>query len=302
MDLVMGISKTAKGNDSIWVIVDRLTKLAHFLRIKINHPISKLAKMYIEENVRLHRILSSIVSNEDPRFTSRFWKSLQDALGTTLRLISAYHPQKDGQTESTIQLLEDLLRACVLDQGGAWVSHFPLIVFTYNNSFHANIGMASYEELYGRRCKTLLCWYESSESAVLEPKIVQETIENIRMIQRIGEVAYQIALPSSLANLHDVFHVSQLRGYVLDPLHVIQMDDIQVRDNLIVEASPMRIEEREMKQLRGKEIALVKVSWGGPAGESLMWEREDQMRESYPLLCQSGNYCARLGRFRRHFV
>ena len=119
------------------------------------------------------------MSDRDPSFTSRFWKSLQDALGTKLRMSSAYHPQ----TERTIQSLEDLLRACVLDQGGSWDSHFPLIKFTYHNSFHASIGMAPYEALYGRRCRTPLCWYESGESVVLGPEIVQETTEIVKMIQ-----------------------------------------------------------------------------------------------------------------------
>ncbi|KAI5408474.1 hypothetical protein KIW84_054352 [Lathyrus oleraceus] len=171
--------------------------------------------------------------------------------------------------------------------------------------------MAPFEALYGRRCRTPLCWYESGESAVVGPEIVQQTTEKIKMIQekmriaqsplkskkltprfigryqiseRIGEVAYRIALPPSLANLHEVFHVSQLRGYIPDPSHVVQIDDVQVRDNLTVETSPMRIEDRELKQLRGKEIALVKVAWGGPAGGNVTWELESQMKESYPEL------------------
>jgi len=95
---------------------------------------------------------------------------LQAALGTKLRLSSAYHPQTDGQTERTIQSLEDLLRACVLEQGVNWVECLPLIEFTYNNSFHSSIGMAPFEALYGRMCRTPLCWYESGESALLGPK------------------------------------------------------------------------------------------------------------------------------------
>ena len=183
MDFVSGLPKTVKGNDSIWVIVDRLTKSAHFLPMRINHPIKRLAELYIDEIVRLHGIPPSIVSDRDLRFTSKFWRGLQDALGTKLRLSSAYHPQTDGQTERTIQSLEDLLRACVLDHGGAWDSHLPLIEFTYNNSFHTSIGMAPYEALYGRRCRTPLCWYESGESVVLGPEILQEMTEKIKMIQ-----------------------------------------------------------------------------------------------------------------------
>ena len=119
-----------------------------------------MTSLYISEIVKLHGVPSSIVSDRDPRFTSRFWESLNKALGTKLRLSSAYHPQTDGQTERTNQSLEDLLRACVLEPKGSWESFLPLIEFTYNNSFHSTIGMAPYEALYGRRCRTPLCWLE----------------------------------------------------------------------------------------------------------------------------------------------
>ncbi|KAI5415295.1 hypothetical protein KIW84_040659 [Lathyrus oleraceus] len=252
---------------------------------------------------------------------------MQSALGTKLRLSLAYHPQTDGQTERTIQSLEDLLRSCVLERGGNWDSFLPLIEFTYNNSFHSNIGMTPFEAIYGRRCRTPLCWYESGESAMVGPKLIQETTNKIKMIQEkmkasqsrqksyhdkrrkalefekdehvflrvtpitgVGralksrEVAYQIALPPSLSNLHDVFHVSQLRKYIADPSHVVPLDDVQVRDNLTVDTSPMRIEDREVKKLRGKEIALVKVIWDGAANGNITWELEDKMKESYPEL------------------
>ncbi|GAU32901.1 hypothetical protein TSUD_393220 [Trifolium subterraneum] len=344
MDFVGGLPKTAKGNEVIWVVVDRLTKSAHFIAIKIGTLVPKLAEIYVEQIIRLHGIPSSIVSDRDPKFTSRFWESLQEALGTKLRLSSAYHPQMDGQSERTIQSLEDLLRACVLEQGESWDSCLPLIEFTYNNSFHSSIGMAPFEALYERRCRTPLCWYESGETVVLGPDIVQETTEKIRMIrekmkasqsrqksyhdkkrkdvefqegdhvflrvtsttgvgralkskkltskfigpyqisERIGKVAYRIALPVTLSNLHDVFHVSQLRKYVSDPSHVIDSDDILVKDNLTNETIPLRIEGREVKKLRNKEIASVKVIWGGPAGENATWELESKMKSSYPDL------------------
>ena len=344
MDFVSGLPRTPMNCEAIWVVVDRLTKSAHFIPVRMDYSMERLAQLYIEKIVSLHGVPSSIVSDRDPRFTSKFWEGLQKALGTKLRLSSAYHPQTDGQTERTIQSLEDLLRACVLEKGGAWDSYLPLIEFTYNNSYHSSIGMAPFEALYGRRCRTPLCWYESGESSVIGPEIVQQTTEKIKLIQekmrasqsrqksyhdkrrknlefsagdhvfmrvtpmtgigralkskkltprfigpfqiteRVGEVAYRIALPPRLANLHDVFHVSQLRRYIPDPSHVIQIDDVQVRDNLTVETLPMRIEDREVKQLRGKEIALVKVAWGGPADGNITWELESQMKEAYPEL------------------
>ena len=105
-------------------------------------------------------------------------------MGTQLKLSSAYHPQTDGQTERTIQSLEDLLRACVLEQEGGWDQFLPLIEFTYNNSFHSSIGMAPYEALYGRRCRTPLCWVEPGESLTLGSELVQQTTEKVRLIQQ----------------------------------------------------------------------------------------------------------------------
>jgi len=183
MDFVTSLPNTPKGHDTIWVIVDRLTKSAHFIPINISFPVSQLAEIYIREVVKLHGVPSSIVSDRDPRLTSRFWKSLQEALGSKLRLSSAYHPQTNDQSKRTIQSLEDLLRVCVLEQGGTWDSHLPLIEFTYNNSYHSSIGMTPFEALYGWRCRTPLCWFESGESVVLGPDIVHQTTEKVKLIQ-----------------------------------------------------------------------------------------------------------------------
>ncbi|CAJ2645092.1 unnamed protein product [Trifolium pratense] len=249
-------------------------------QLKKGTLVPKLAEIYMEQIVKLHGIPSSIVSDRDPRFTSRFWESLQEALGTKLRLSSAYHPQTDGQSERTIQSLEDLLRACVLEQGVSWDSCLPLIEFTYNNSFHSSIGMAPFEALYGRRVTSTT----GIGRALKSRKLTSKFIGPYQILKRVGKVAYRIALPPSLANLHDVFHVSQLRKYVRDPSHVIESDDVQVRDDLTVEVVPLRIEGREVKRLRNKDIASVKVVWGGPAGENATWELESKMMSSYPEL------------------
>jgi len=139
MDFVTSFPNTPSGHDAICVIVDRLTKSGHFILINISFPVSQLAEIYIREIVKLHGVPSRIVSDRDPRFTSRFRKSLQKALDSKLRLSSVYHPQTDGQSKRTFQSLEDLLRVCVLEQGGTWDSHLPLIEFTYNNSYHSSI-------------------------------------------------------------------------------------------------------------------------------------------------------------------
>src|ERR1044072_709367 len=183
MDFVTALPLTRKKFDAIWVVVDHLTKTAHFIPIKLSYMVEQLAEVYVAEIVRLHGVPTSIVSDRDPRFTSRFWGALHEALGTKLRQSSAYHPQTDGQTERTIQSLEDLLRACVLDHRESWGELLPLVEFTYNNSFHASIGMAPYEALYGRRCRTPLWWYQDGEQLLVGPELVQQTTEKVKEVQ-----------------------------------------------------------------------------------------------------------------------
>ncbi|RVW60237.1 Transposon Ty3-I Gag-Pol polyprotein [Vitis vinifera] len=177
------LPRTRSKKNGVWVIVDRLTKSTHFLAMKTTDSMNSLAKLYIQEIVRLHGIPISIVSDRDPKFTSQFWQSLQRALGTQLNFSTAFHPQIDGQSERVIQILEDMLRACVLDFGGNWADYLPLAEFAYNNSYQSSIGMAPYEALYGRPCRSPLCWIEMGESHLLGPEIVQETTEKIQLIK-----------------------------------------------------------------------------------------------------------------------
>ncbi|GKV05537.1 hypothetical protein SLEP1_g17537 [Rubroshorea leprosula] len=134
-------------------------------RIKTGTSIKKLANMYVNEIVRLHGVPVSIVSNRDIRFLAHFWTSLQQALGTQLNFSTAFHPQTDGQSERTIQILEDMLRACVLDWKGSWDQHLSMAKFTYNNSYQSSIRMALFEALYGRRCRSLICWAKSRQKS-----------------------------------------------------------------------------------------------------------------------------------------
>ena len=157
MDFVVGLPVIGRKHDSVWVVVDQLTKSAHFLPVRTDYSLDKLAELYIKEIVRLHRILVSIISDRDLRFTSRFWGKLQEALGTRLNFSTAFHSHLDGQSERVIQVLEDMLRSCVIDYEGSWDIHIPLVEFMYNNSFQSSIGMAPYEALYGRKCRTPLC-------------------------------------------------------------------------------------------------------------------------------------------------
>ncbi|KAJ9542547.1 hypothetical protein OSB04_029053 [Centaurea solstitialis] len=183
MDFVTKLPRTPKGYDTIWVIVDRLSKSAHFLPMKETYSMERLARLYIAEIVRLHGTPVSIVSDRDARFTSTFWQSFQREMGTRVNLSTAYHPQTDGQNERTIQTLEDMLRACVLDFGGSWEDHLPLIEFAYNNSYHSSIEAAPYEILYGRKCRTPLCWNEVGEKQLAGPEVVQITSDKINQVR-----------------------------------------------------------------------------------------------------------------------
>ena len=172
MDFVIRLPRTLGGNNAIWVIVDRLTKSSHFLPMKVNFSMDRLVSLYVKEIVRMHGVPVSIVSDRDPRFTSRFWRSLHKALCTKSSFSTAFHPQTDGQSERVIQVLEDLLRACALDLKGNWDDYLPLVEFAYNNSFQASIWMAPFEGLYGRRCQSPVCWDDVGERKLLGPELV----------------------------------------------------------------------------------------------------------------------------------
>nr|GEX17870.1 putative reverse transcriptase domain-containing protein [Tanacetum cinerariifolium] len=156
MDFVTRLPRTPSGYDLIWVIVDRLTKSVYFLPKKKTKNIEKLTELYLKEIVCRHGVPVSVIYDRDSLFTSRFWVSLQKAMGTQLDLSTAYHPKTDGQSERTIQTLKDMLSACVIDFGSSWDKHRPLVEFSYNNSYHASIKADPFEALYGRKCRQFI--------------------------------------------------------------------------------------------------------------------------------------------------
>ncbi|GJY28839.1 putative nucleotidyltransferase, ribonuclease H [Tanacetum coccineum] len=305
MDFVTGLPRTFKKNDAIWVVVDRLTKSAHFLPIQQGYSVSKLAEIFQQEIIRLHGTPTSIVSDRDPRFTSRFWKGLQNAWGTRLKFSTAFHPQTDGQTERTIQTLEDMLRSCALEWTGNWDEYLCLVEFAYNNSWHASIKGAPFELLYGRKCRAPICWNEVGERVIEGPELVEVTNEKVaiakeklkearsrqksyadrhrralefkpgdrvflkvspcrgvrrfglkgklsprfigpfEILDRVGEVSYRLALPPQLSHVHNVFHVSLLRGYNYHPYHVVQYSFDKIREDLSFAEEPEAILDRQ---------------------------------------------------------
>ena len=237
-----------------------------------------------------------------------------------------------------------MLRSSVLQFGDAWHKRLPLVEFAYNNSFHSSIGMAPFEALYGKPCRTPLCWSEVGERALVGPEIVEETTQNIQVIkanmkaaqdrqksiadghatdrvydvgdwvflklspwkgvvrfgkkgklspryigpyqiiERVGEVAYRLALPPELAKVHNVFHVSMLRRYVSDPSHVIPPQPLEINPDLTYDEVPMTILDWKDKVLRNKTVRMVKVLWRNHLVEEATWETEERMRDMYPRL------------------
>ncbi|GJR67588.1 putative reverse transcriptase domain-containing protein [Tanacetum coccineum] len=254
MDFIVGLPRTPSGYDSIWVIVDRLTKSAHFLPVKTTDSMEKLTQLYLKEIVCRHGVPISIISDRDNKFASRFWGSLQSALGTHLDMSAAYHPQKDGQSERTIQTLEDMLRACVIDFGGRWDRHLPLVEFSYNNSYHASIKAAPFEAFYGRKCRSSVCWSEVGDSQLTGPEMIRETTEKIKCLS--------------------------------DESLIIPLDEIHLDDKLHFIEELVEIMDREVKRLKQSRIPIVKVRWS--SRPEYTWEREDQMKSKYPHLFKSG--------------
>nr|GEZ02528.1 putative reverse transcriptase domain-containing protein [Tanacetum cinerariifolium] len=255
MEFVTKLPKSPQGDDTIWVIVDRLTKSAIFPPMRETDPLEKLVKLYLKEV----------------------------ALGTSLDKSTAYHPETDGQSERTIQTLEDMLRACVIDFGKGWVNHLPLVKFSYNNSYHASIKATLFEALYGRKCRSPVCWNEVGEFHLTGPEIVQETTKKIvspwkgvvrfgkrgklnpryvrpfKVIGRVGSVSYKLELSEEVSRVHNTFHVSNLKKCnANDPL-AVPLDGLHFNDKLQFVEEPIEIMYREVKRLRNSCVPIVKV-------------------------------------------
>jgi hypothetical protein len=189
MDFITGFPKSRKGNNAIFVVIDRLSKVAHFLPVKESISASQLAELYTNRIVSLHGVPLEISSDRGSIFTSKFWESFQQAMGTKLLFSTAYHPQTSGQVERVNQILEDMLRACVISFGMKWEDCLPFAEFSYNNSYQASLGMAPFEVQYGRKCRTPLNWSGPGERKFFGPDIVQEAEKQVRVIQENLKIA-----------------------------------------------------------------------------------------------------------------
>ncbi|GJR62018.1 putative reverse transcriptase domain-containing protein [Tanacetum coccineum] len=262
MDFVAKLPKTSQGYDTIWVIVDRLTKSAIFTPMRETDPLDKLARLYLKEVVTSHGIPVSIIY---------------------------------GQSERTIQTLEDMLRACAIDFGKYWVNHLPLVEFSYNNSYHASIKAAPFEALYGRKCRSPVCWTEVGEAQILGPELIQETTKKIIQIKQSMQATHDRQKSYAdlkrkpirsvpLSRVHNTFHVSNLKKCHADEPLAVPLDGLHLDDKLHFVEEPLEIVGREVKRLKRSRIPLVKVRWNSKRGPEFTWEREDQFKKKYPHL------------------
>ncbi|GJR72638.1 putative reverse transcriptase domain-containing protein [Tanacetum coccineum] len=268
MDFMTKLPRTSSGHDIIWVIVDRLTKSAHFLPMREDYKIGRLARLYLNEIVARHGMPISIISDRDSRFTSRFWQSMQEALGTQLDMSTAYHPQTDGQSKRTIQTLEDMLRACVLDFEGSWDVHLPLV------EFRITIVIILVARNHGEisQIKDRLKAARDNQKSYADKR---------RKPLEFSVVAYKLDLPEELDGVHETFHVSNLKKCLADPTLQVPLDEIRVDAKLNFMEEHVEILEQEFKKLKQSRIAIVKVWWNSKCGLEFMWEREDQMKLKY---------------------
>jgi hypothetical protein len=183
MDFIVGLPLTARNFDSIWMIIDRLSKSTHFIVVHTNYNAQKYVGIYITHMLCLHGVLKTIISDRGSQFVARFWEQLQASLGTHLIHSSVYHPQTDGQTERVNQILEDMLRACALEHLASWDQNLPWAEFSNNNSYQESLKMAPFEVLYGHRCRTPLNWIEPGEKVIFRPKLVEEDESIVRCVQ-----------------------------------------------------------------------------------------------------------------------
>ncbi|XP_042410560.1 uncharacterized protein LOC122000054 [Zingiber officinale] len=270
--------------------MDRLTKSAHFLPVHMNYNLDKLATLYMDNIVRLHGVPASILSDRDPRFVSHFWQSFQKAMGTKVTLSTAYHPQTDGQTERAIQTLEDMLRACAFDFNIEKVTAIKERLKTAQDrqKSWADLKRRPVEFKIGDKVYIKISPMKGVVRFNKVEKLNPRYVGPFEILEKVGSLAYRLALPPDMSRIHNVFHVSQLRRYIADPRHILEAGPLLVEGNLNEELKYeevlIRIIDTKDQVLRRRTIPYVKVQWSNHTEKEATWEPEEKMRKHYPYL------------------
>ncbi|GJS76585.1 putative reverse transcriptase domain-containing protein [Tanacetum coccineum] len=280
MDLITKLPKSSHGFDTIWVIVDRLTRSAHFLPIRENDLLDKLARLYLNRIVARHGIPVSIICDRDGRFTSNFWKSFQKALGTDISMSTAYHPETDGQSKRTIQILKDMLQTT------------EKIILIKHRIQAAQDRQKSYADLKWKPME-----FEVGDRVILKVspwkgvvrfgkwgKLHPRYVRPFKVLTKVRKVTYRLELPQELSRVHHTFHVSNLKKCYADEPLVMSLEGIHVDDKLQFVEEPVEIMERKIKRLKRSRIPLVKVCWNSRRGPEFTWECEDSFKQNCPQL------------------
>ncbi|XP_074318508.1 uncharacterized protein LOC141655321 [Silene latifolia] len=256
-----------KGNNMIWVIVDRLTKTTHFIPMKDIWSKAELAKADVKNIVKLHGIPKDIVSDRDSRFISKYWQELQECIGTTLKMSIAFHQSTDGQTERTIQTLEDMFRACVLDFEGSWEERW-LSKYIYRQKMRAAQDRhKSYADLKRSEIE-----FSVGDKVLL--KVLP--MKGMMRFDKRGKLSQKYIGPYEI--------LDSLRKYVRDPTHVLAAETVEMDANLSYLEVSKEILDRKVRKTRNIEISLVKVLWSNHNVEEATWEVKAEIKEKYPHL------------------
>ncbi|KAH0714923.1 hypothetical protein KY284_007828 [Solanum tuberosum] len=294
MDFIVGLPRTQRQHDSIWVIVDRMTKSAYFIPVKVSYSAEDYAKLYLREMVRLHVVPLSIIFDRGTQFTSQFWKSFQKGLGTKVKLSMTVHPQTEGQAEHTIQTLEDMFRSFVINFKGPKLVHEAIkkIHLIRERLETAQSWQKSYADVRRRDLEfDVRDWVYLKISPMKgvmrfgkKWKLSPRFVGLYEILKRVGKVAYELDLSNELASVHLVFHVSMLKKCVGDTTSIVSLEGLEVKENISYEEVPIEILDRLVKKLRNKEVASMKVLWRNHLVEGASWEAEAEadMMSQYP--------------------
>ncbi|GKE71294.1 putative reverse transcriptase domain-containing protein, partial [Tanacetum coccineum] len=308
MDFIMKLPKLSQGYDTIWVIVDRLTKSAIFVPMRQTDLMERLARMYLKEVVTRHGIHVSNICDRDPTFASNFWRSLQKPLDTSLDMSTAYYPQTDRQSERTIQILEDMLHACVIDFGNGWcrspvfwaeVGEVQLTgleivqettkkviqikqriqVARDQQKSYADLKRKPMEFQVGNRVMLKVLPLKGVVCFAKWGKLNPGYVGPFKVVAKVGAISYKLELPQELSRVHNTFHVSNLKKCYADKPLAVLLDGLHINDKLHFIEEPVEIMDCEVKRLKQSRIPIIKVRWNFRRGPEFTWERKDQFRK-----------------------